>query len=68
MNKLEEIEKLANPCLHCGRQPEAFYQDYVGDTYVGDTYSLFCECGIGTYWDSPENLLKLWNRVYEKSA
>ena len=58
----EEIEEQLKPCRYCGNEhPQVFHQDYNGDTYVGDEYSIDCNCGICSGWFSAEELIKLWN-------
>lgn len=57
----EELEKLANKCLHCGGLPKAYTF-----TYEEETKWMFeCKCGISTLlFNTPEELLKIWNSVY----
>lgn len=60
-----DIIKQLTPCLHCGKQPtekEIYHQDYIGDSYVGDEYSLLCECGIEVDFTTKELLIEIWNR------
>ena len=62
----KEIEKQLKPCRYCGNEnPQVFHQDYNGDTYVGDEYSIDCDCGICSGWFSAEELIKLWNTPVE---
>jgi len=59
---MEKIEKLLKPCKYCGDQPKVYHQDYNGDTYVGDEYSIDCECGVCTTRLSKEELIQLWDK------
>ncbi len=57
-----EIEKKLKPCRYCGNKNlNVFHQDYNGDIYVGDEYSIDCSCGIFTGWFNAQQLMDLWN-------
>lgn len=59
---IKEIEEQLKPCSFCGNEhPQVFHQDYNGDNYISDEYSINCDCGICCYWFSAEELIKLWN-------
>jgi len=66
MENTQALRALANPCLHCGALPDVYHQDYSGDTYTGDEYSIGCECGIHIDFCTAVIALATWNRRFEE--
>jgi hypothetical protein len=61
----ESVLKELKPCLHCGKIPVVYHKDYVGDTYIGDTFLIECQCGIGSVdFDIAEKIITDWNRQF----
>jgi hypothetical protein len=64
---IEEIENKLNPCKYCGNNhPKVYHQDYCGDTYIGDEYSINCRCGISTDFHKLGQLFEIWNKSDKK--
>jgi len=64
--KLSALSLLCEPCAHCGGKPDVYHQDYVGDYYAGDQFSIDCSiCYIGTNYDKWPVVLAKWNKRYD---
>ena len=59
----EELKLKLKPCAHCGGIPDVYYQDYAGDTFVGEEFLIECKCGIGSViFDKADKIVNDWNR------